>query len=521
MSYSNNIFAYIFDSGRIESSSYGEAVFENMLKDKELSKNPAKIIVSLGDIFLGKSYIDIEPYIIKDEYCTIDFDSLITEQQFQDFPFCWIVEDLSVDIAQAIDKRLKKSMQGYIGQSRIDTTNGFERKQFWKNMIRMFSIFEETIICFQNPELSGPFVYGETATKLGYKVEYSESAEYSPIEECEALQSSQIKADENLKIRPQKGKDVDRDLFTLNFSIRDELQISGALIWKSVNALDKICFSESYISSGHLIEYPFLTLYHASQGVERIQKAIIELVCKRDHIKESEKEGIYNLLMSHAHEGLNNWIESKEGISFNSNCKKLIGILTRFYGTVRYARYSDEGCTRATTPEYDLLMELKSKNCADVDSNIKNNFGNYLGQLTNTYFKVFTQLCSALNINAYELECDSAALIVYSHQENPQNLYKELTRRQNAKKELFYWLMKKAPDYPKYSLSSDDALKDALDFDAELMEHYLCDLIFNAEDGQDYFDEVDCLYDELCSQDREKWKKRIELINYLIDRHNT
>ena len=54
MSYSNNIFAYIFDSGRIESSFYGEAVFENMLKGKELSKNPAKIIVSLGDIFLRK-----------------------------------------------------------------------------------------------------------------------------------------------------------------------------------------------------------------------------------------------------------------------------------------------------------------------------------------------------------------------------------------------------------------------------------------------------------------------------------
>ena len=81
--------------------------------------------------------------------------------------------------------------------------------------------------------------------------------------------------------------------------------------------------------------------------------------------------------------------------------------------------------------------------------------------------------------------------------------------------------MKKAPDYPKYSLSSEDALKDALDFDTEMMEHYLCDLIFNSEDCQDYFGEVDCLYDELCSQDKEKWKKRKELIDFLIDRHGT
>ena len=53
------------------------------------------------------------------------------------------------------------------------------------------------------------------------------------------------------------------------------------------------------------------------------------------------------------------------------------------------------------------------------------------------------------------------------------------------------------------------------------MEHYLCDLIFNSEDCQDYFGEVDCLYDELCSQDKEKWKKRKELIDFLIDRHGT
>ena len=86
MSCSNKIFAYIFDSGRIGSSFYGEAVFENMLKGKELSKNSDKIIVSLGDIIFRKSYIDIEPYIIKDEYCTIDFDSLATDQQFKDFP---------------------------------------------------------------------------------------------------------------------------------------------------------------------------------------------------------------------------------------------------------------------------------------------------------------------------------------------------------------------------------------------------------------------------------------------------
>lgn len=87
-----------------------------------------------------------------------------------------------------------------------------------------------------------------------------------------------------------------------------------------------------------------------------------------------------------------------------------------------------------------------------------------------------------------------------SHQDKPRNLYQELMIRRRGKKEILYWLMKKATDYHKHSLLTEDTL----DFDAEMMKHYLCELIFNPEDGQDYFSEFDCLYDELYSVDKEK-----------------
>lgn len=112
------------------------------------------------------------------------------------------------------------------------------------------------------------------------------------------------------------------------------------------------------------------------------------------------------------------------------------------------------------------------------------------------------------------MEYDSAACIVYyGEREKPKNLYKEFLRRQNAKKEILYWLMKKASEYPKYSIAKEEALE----FDVGSVEHYLWELIFNSEDGQTCYDEVDCLYDELCSEDKEKWKERLELINYIID----
>lgn len=510
----HEIFAFIFDSGRLEGLCYGDVVFESMLKGKELTKNASKIVVSAGDIFTGRRDIDIEPYVIKDEYCTLDFDALAGRKSFKDYPFCWIVEDLSAGIAREVDQRLKKTLNGYAGMARIDRMNTSKRKQFWKYMVRVFAICGETITCFQDPQLEGEFVYSEAALELGYKIEYSKEAEYADIEDCEMLQSGQVKSEEDLKALPQAGKDVDRDLLILNFSIREEIQISGTLIWRAVNAVDRIFFHEENISFGRLVEYPFLALYFATQGVERIQKAIIELACKKNHIQEKEKAQVYDLLVSHAHDKLNDWIEDKQGIKFNTNCRKLISILTRFYKTVRYARYSDENYMKTAAPEYSLLLELKSQNCQNPDRNIKQNFGKYLGQLTHTYFKVFCELCHALNIYAYELEYDSAATIVYNYQDSPRNLYEELLRRQQGKREVLYWLMKKARDYPKSSWAEEDAL----DLDAGMMEHYLCELLFNPEDGQEYYNEVDSLYDELCAQDKTTWKNRVELIDYMMSK---
>lgn len=502
-----NIFAFIFDSGRLGSYSYGDVVFKCMLEGGELSRNLTKITVSLGDIHIDQKYVDIEPYVIKDEYCTLNFDDLLKNKRFKDFPFCWIVENLSSEIAYAIDARLKESVNGYAGMSCIDKSTALEKKQFWKYMVKCFNLYGKTITSFQDPqleELEEPFfIYSEIASQLEYKVEYT-----SLYDEIEGDKEDISMQNKNKK----QEKDIDRDLLTLNFSIRQELQISGALLWKSINALSKIDFNVNGETDDHLIEYPFFTLYFASQGIERMQKALVELICKKNHIQENEKDKVYDLLMSHAHSKLNDWIVEKEKIELDRNCRKLIEILTRFYNTVRYARYADESCLKSITPEYDLLLEMKSSKRSDLNTDIKNTFGSSLGKLANRYYTAYYELCFELHIFAYELKYDSAACIVYDHRE--KNLYKEFLNRQRAKKEILYWLVKKAAEYPKYSIVKEDAL----DFDAESVEHYLWELIFNSEDGQDCYGEVDGLYDELCFSDKEKWKNRIEMIDYFIDR---
>ncbi len=506
------ILAFIFDSGKCGSDCYGDVVFENMMKGKELSKNEYKMIISLGDIAIYKRYIDIEPYVTKDEYCTIDFGSLTNSNYFKDYPFCWIVEDIQSNSAILIDKRLKESFGAYVGMFRIDVNNTQIKKQFWKEMVRDFSLYQNTIICFQDPDVTDVFGYLELAEELGYAVTYDKDAEYSPIENSPSLQSSYIKCDNDLSLKHPKEKDIDRDLMTLNFSLRQEIQISGVLLWKSINDIDKVYLDSAGNHNDYLIEYPFLALYHSSQGIERIQKAIIEIICKKNHILEIDKDKVYELLLSHSHNKLNEWIENKEGIHFSSNCKKLINILMRFYGTVRYARYSDDGCTKTISPEYELLLELKSANSEDLSYGIKNNFGKFLGELANTYYALFYKLCGELNIYAYELETESAASLVYYVNDKPKNLYQEFLKIQQAKKELLYWLMKQAKKYPKHKLFKVVPLN----FDPNMIEYYMQELLYNAEFCQQLYDEFDYLYDELYSEDKELWKDRKQLIHCII-----
>lgn len=500
--------AFIFDSGKLNSTSYGDVVFESMLEGKEIISNDEKMVVSLGDISSSRRYIDIEPYVIKDNFCTINFDN----SEFNDLPYCWVIEDIDSDIALSIDKRLKNDVPGYIGLSNIDTSQTNINKQFWKNLIRDFTIEKNVITCFQNPTTTDIFKYAYLAEKLGFEIKYDVEAEYSSIENSKILQSSFIKSDNDIKHIHAKTKDVDRNLMVLNFSLCHELQVSGALIWESIKNIDKINFSEDFQNSGALIEYPFLTLYHASQGIERIQKIIIELICKKNHIKEIDKEKIIDILYSHSHTKLNDWIKNHTDLSIKPKYEKLINILMEFYNALRYVRYSDKGCEFTTTPEYKLLLKLSDQKCNDLGNKIKNTFGEYLGYLSNAYYQVVCTLCNDLNIFAYELEYNSAATLVYHHNDTTVNLYQELKKQHQAKKEVLYWILKKGKKYPKYKLADEKVLN----FDTQLIERYISNLIYDNVYDFELIDTVNELYDELCTNNKEKWKNRIELIAYLF-----
>lgn len=508
------IVAFIFDSGRMETYAYGEEVFKFILQGKELTKNPTKMIISYGDIIPkhARHIIDIEPYIIKDSLCTIDFDKTIQQQPIKDYPFCWVIEDIEETVAVDLDKRLKQTCIGYIGLSRIDINSDDEKKQFWKDLIRNFAMHKNIIIAFQDPDIEDVFCYEETAKKLGYFIEYNKENEFISIEESKDKKSTFVKSDDDLRIIRSSKQSIDRDLLLINFSLRKELQISGCLIWQSINDIDKIDFS---LSGGqdYLIEYPFLTLYHASQGIERIQKAIIELICKKNHLVEEDKEKVMRLLYSHSHVELNAWIETQTNQKFDSSAKKMMNVLMKFYNDVRYSRYSDNVDSDNFPTEYKLLLELKNKTTCDIDKEIKRNFGQCLGRLSKKYFQIYDELCTSLHIFAYELDYYSSANIVFNHS-SEENLYVTLKQMQQAKKELLYWTLKNANRYPKNEYINIQALN----FDESIVESYIHELICDPENCQDLYSSVGEFYDELCAENKIEWKNRVQLIDYFISK---
>ena len=513
-------FAFIFDSGKLGTSSYGDVVFRYMLKDNEIATNTTRVIISVGDILMSTRYIDIEPYVINDEWCTIDFNTMNGTSDFVDYPFCWAIEDLDEGIARKIDIRLKDELTGYIGLSRIDPSLTDSRKQFWKSLIRSFSLYKKTISCFQDPEATDFFCYNELAQSLQYEVVYVRDAELCPIEDNPELQSSFITCDDDIQPIPfnrnaDKEKSIDRDLMSLNHSLCKELEIAGAFLWKLINELDKIHFQsekEKKIgdSSHSFVEYPFLTLYFAAQGFERLQKIIIELIIKFHHFKNDDKNKPYELLNSHSHLALHNWIDTKYDTDKSAVNVKLLAIVDTFYNKLRYGRYID--IPQDTRSEYDLLYSLNNSGGEFVDLSIKNTFGKCVADLAKSYYNLIRDLSDKLGVYVYELQVLSASALVFWGNSQKPNLYRTFLQIKQSKKEALYWLLKAGSAFPKEKWASIDPLR----YDPEMMDTYLEEIINNPEVPQTLFDETDELFDELYKSSKEEWKKHMDTVDAII-----
>lgn len=509
VSYEKNgaVIAFIFDSGRIENFFYGNVVFKNIFKGKEVFSNPRKIIVSVGDIIDRNVYDDITPYLIRDELCTIKKN----EERYKNNLFVFLLEDIDASIAQSIDERMKKEFDAYIGMTSVDINSKDMRKQFWKLLIRSFSVEYDLITWFGLSE-EGAFDYYDSALELGFRVNYDNF----PSEYAENLdnlfstrQSTLIHSMAQLQFVEGKS-DSDRGIIEMNFSLVREVEIAGVQIWKAIEDIDRVTISkEGTWCERMATDYIFTSFYQASQGIERLMKVIIELYAY-DISDKKEREKINNLLYGHNHLAMYEFIYGKCHLQIYSNCTKLLSALMNFYNKARYSRYS---YSNTNTLELKILRDFGSDvSSENFDDSVKHRYGKALGQVSHALYKCIEELSHKIRIFVYELNYESTASLSLNSCYS-DDLYDLLKRIQQSKKELVWYLIKEGSKLP--AVEFLDNLS-ALPFEQCDIFDFLSELITNKSSCITLYDFVSDSYDELVEENKFEWKNRIEEIDMIL-----
>lgn len=436
------IIAFLFDSGKIEDCFYGDVVFQYIFKGKEVVSNPRKIIVSLGDILDHHVFEDITPYLIRNDLCTVTK----VQTQFKDNIFVFLLEDIDPDIAKRIDARLRKELEAYIGMTSIDVTSTDERKQFWKALIRCFSVECDSMTAFGKAE-EEPFPYYESALSLEFHVNY-DNFPYGTGGFNGALfltrQSTMIHS--VAQLQPFEGKsDSDRGIMEMNFALVKEVEIAGVQIWKAIEDINRVTVTkEDNKYCAIITDYLFTSLYQAAQGMERLLKIMIELYAY-DVTDEKERAKINGLLYSHNHPAMFDFLSGKSDLRLKPICKKLLNALSAFYSKARYHRYS---YNNNNTLEVKILRDFGADvSQENFDEAVKHLYGKAMGQTAHAFYNHIRKLSGELNIYVYELNYESAANLSLSSYYG-DDLYALLKKIERSKKELIWYLIQEGGKLP-------------------------------------------------------------------------
>lgn len=494
--------AFLFNSAKIESPFYGEKIFELIIKGNELSNNMFKVVVSEGDVFHEEIYNDITPFIINDELCTVEK----VNTTCRDYIFVVLMEDISVNNAKKLDKRMKNECSAYLGMTSIDITSTDVRKQFWKGLIRNYSIEESTLTCFGYEE-SG-FAYSGKAKEYGFLINYDG---FLDERECDnqlllfsTRQSSFITRLEQLEMKRGQN-DSDRGRLEMNFALVKEVEIAGVQIWKAIEDINRVYIPKNGI--GIIVDYLFTSLYQVAQGIERLFKILIELMAYDDNSYNKKK--VDELLLGHNHVGMYEFINAKQQLAFGKNERKFLELISRFYNEGRYSRFK---YSENDIMELKLLQEFGNDIKEDeFDNKIKHRYGKTVGSISHKLYDSISKMSLKLNIYVYELHSESVARFALMNYYK-DDLYEILKEIENSKRELLWYALKNGKNMEITEIGKEI---EVLPFDNMWEQKFFEELICNMNSGSLIYNFVSDEYDEQVSEDKEKWKERIDFIEVI------
>ena len=216
-----------------------------------------------------------------------------------------------------------------------------------------------------------------------------------------------------------------------NFKLLEELDISGTFIYNGLLAFHEL---ETF----HTKHDTFEVQYNLSVGLERLCKIAVILI---EHAPEANQDEFEKSLITHNIEGLIGRIKNKYPLKLQSFHVELIQILSEFYKTHRYGRFTLSTAMSQEKEKERLLLYIEKalKITITQDSifeasqntdQIKKLIGKRIGCITSSVFKVIHDEARRLHLYTDEMRNDSKAFKIFMVEDfdfkNEEVLWREL-----------------------------------------------------------------------------------------------
>ncbi len=284
--------------------------------------------------------------------------------------------------------------------------------------------------------------------------------------------------------------------FWKNFKLGEEISISGAFIY---NGLRRYHEMRNLDYTDEVFEF----LYNTSVGFERLLKIAIILF---EHNDSVDQEKLEKSLITHNHLDLLDRLKTHAEINFSSPQLELLGLLAKFYKSLRYDRFTLSSVYDAKKERNALRNFLNKHLKVDFPSD-----SSFLGtpnedryrkfirriilKISRTLYDIIKLRAGEINLYTYELRHGSKAESVFLREINIAEediLWKELL--------VFFMNTESTSAYLEFLRSIPP-----LDFDPGLIEDYLdC---FKSDSAKAFvMDEIEHHYAELEDDARDRLK---------------
>ncbi len=199
-----------------------------------------------------------------------------------------------------------------------------------------------------------------------------------------------------------------------NFGLGLEVDVAGAFIYNGIKLLDD---TESFNHATDVFEI----LYNLSVGIERLAKVAIVLVEYYNDIKIEELE---ESLITHNTQELIERLNKHKKLGLSDINREFIALLSKFYKSYRYARYSFGSVPNIEEEKVQFLKFISRHlklglNTGDAyalflnTNQIKRFVGKVVKKITQSIFHVISEQSTRLNIYTDELRGESKALKIF------------------------------------------------------------------------------------------------------------